>query len=355
MGLRTLGAAVLVGSVVVSAVVAPSAPAAVHRIDTSDRAAVVAAYQQRLEPLLSVPVEWTGSFDGCVAGSTSERNRSAQLEAVNYMRAMAGLSPVTLNRGYSRKAQAAALIMGANQYLTHYPPKSARCWSKAGYDGASHGNLFLGWSSMSTLSPATGPRAVVGYMEDPGANNHAAGHRRWLMYPRLAQIGVGDTDSSNSVYVVGKFKASAPKAWVPWPTSGFFPRQLEPAGRWSLSYAGASFAAAKVKVTTPDGLVAVKKRPVRSGIGDSTLVWDWVLPKGYEADPGKDYPVTVTVSGIRVGGRVVSRSWTTTLVWASASTPEVPEADLPVDDSPEEELEDSSSEEWTADEVVNEG
>ena len=74
-------------------------------------------------------------------------------------------------------------------------------------------------------------------MSEPGTANRAVGHRRWLMNPFATTMGTGlhghrqrdDRDRAAAL-------ASRPNpAWVSWPTAGWFPDALEPAGRWSLS------------------------------------------------------------------------------------------------------------------------
>jgi uncharacterized protein YkwD len=315
-----------------------ASPGSVTAIDTNDRLAVIQSYQQRLEPLLAVPVGWTGTVKGCKAGTTSLANRRATVAAVNYVRSLAKLKSVSLNRSMSKKAQDAALIMAANNYLTHNPPKSASCWTKSGYDGASHSNLFLGWSSHMAdpnyLSDATGARAVIGYMDDDGDNNTVVGHRRWIMFQQLTTIGTGDTDFTNSLYVVSRDRRPSQNIWVSWPTAGYFPQELEPRGRWSLSYPGADFSRAKVTVTAGSNPIKVMKQYVRNGYADNTISWDMRLPGEYAPQPDMwisddsnepqevvvlpDLAVRVVVSGIRLNGKNVSKRWTTTLVQASA-------------------------------------
>lgn len=286
-------------------------------IDRQDRGSVIASYQGWLEPLLAVPTGWNGDLGSCVAGEPSEQSQAASLSAVNYMRVLAGLPTVTLDPNLSRRSQEAALILAANEIISHDLPRSARCWSQAGYDGAKYGNLALGQGyAPGALAATTGPRAVVSYMKDPGEGNGLVGHRRWLLYQSLAQIGNGDTETSNSIYVLGKGRRSVAPSWVAWPTAGFFPRELEPSGRWSLSHPKADFRKAKVTVITPQGQVPVTLYPVRTDIGDNTISWDMDLPDAFDSDPAADYPVTVKVSGIRLGGKKVSREWTTTLVKA---------------------------------------
>lgn len=292
--------------------------------DAPDRAKVIADYQTLLEPLLGVPTGFTGNVAACDPGTISPQNADATLAAVNYMRRLAGLSPVALNPARSADAQAAALIMAANETLTHRPTKDSRCWTKSGYEGASHGNLALGWSSSGAAVPqSTGPRAVLGYMEDPGETNVFVGHRRWILWPGLKQIGTGDTDVSNTIVVIPEpFVAQRGKTWVSWPTAGAFPRELEPSGRWSLSYPKADFRRARVTMTTADGrAIDVKVNPIANGYADNTLSWEASLPADYRSAPDADYPVNVSVTGVRMPrGKVVSKSWTTTLVHASSGS-----------------------------------
>ncbi len=293
-----------------------------RRIDTNSRAAVIDAYQSLLQPALAVAVGWTGSIASCEAGTSSAADRRATLAAVNFMRAMAGLRPVALKAEFSAMARAAALITDANQVVDHAPPRSATCWSRAGFDGAGQSNLALayGFETLDGIEPlvaATGARSIVSYMIDPGADNAIVGHRRWILYQQLGRIGTGSTARANALYVVGRPLGPRGTAWVPWPTAGYFPRELEPLGRWSLSYPGAKFTNATVEVSTADGPVGVTKAPNVTGYADNTIAWDMSLPSSYGAGDA-DYAVTVTVSHIGMpGGGIVSHTWTTVLVRAA--------------------------------------
>lgn len=319
---RSLGrVAWLVPSIAAIALALQSGPAAADEpINTGDRTSVITSYQTRLAPLLGIPTGWNGNLDECRAGEPSAESQNAVLSAVNYVRALTGLPTVSLNPDLSTKSQQAALIMAANEIIAHDLPRSARCWSEAGYQGAKFGNLALGFGfAPGAPASTTGPRAVINYMDDPGSGNELVGHRRWILYQSLAEIGNGDTDNSNSMYVIGSRPRSSAKTWVSWPAAGFFPRELEPEGRWSLSHPKADFRKAQVTVTTPQGGVPVSVHPARSGYGDNSISWDMQLPAAYAADPTADYPITVKVTGIKLGGKKVTKEWTTTLVKASAS------------------------------------
>ena len=312
----------LLASLVATGTNLPIASSPALAAEPPNRAQVIADYQSILEPLLAVPTGFTGNVAACDPGTISEQNAQATLAAVNYARALVRLKPVVLNEARSADAQASALIMAANGSLSHMPAKDARCWSKAGYDGASHGNLALGWtSSGGAVLEWTGPRAVLGYLVDPGDSNAIAGHRRWLLWQGLTEIGTGDTDVSNTIVVIPEpFVSHRGRSWVSWPPAGAFPRELEPDGRWSLSYPNADFSRARVTMKSPDGRpIAVRKNAIADGYADNTITWEASLPAGYRSSPDADYPVNVTVSGVRLpGGNDVTKRWTTTLVRASS-------------------------------------
>lgn len=317
-----IGSAILsVGAILLSSsIIAPqpghAAVSAVKLIDNFNRQAVIDAYLTQLKPGLKVPTGWTGNTLNCVAGATSKENKAASLTALNYVRAMADLPPVKLNSTLTKQAQAGALISEANRRLTHTPSSRSLCYSRDGYRGTSRGNISLGFTNnVGELSGATGARVVAGYMTDDGEWNKPVGHRRWILYPRLTEVGLGDTDYANNMVVMGG-KVKGPKSqWVTWPTAGYFPRELEPQGRWSISYANANFKNASVSVKTPDGQVSSIKRTIRNGYADNTLAWDMRLPKGYSAT-NADYEVSVTVSKILVGKKYVTRTYKVSLVQA---------------------------------------
>jgi hypothetical protein len=263
-------------------------------IDRNSRAAVLAAYKSRFVAALRVPNNWNGSTAACRVGGTSTAYRDATLTAINWARGQAGLTAVPgLNATYSSYAQRAALIMQANRSLSHNPPSSWRCWSSAGASGAGHSNIALG---------AAGAMSVGLYLADPGSNNTLVGHRRWLLFPRLGRIGIGNTASANAIYVLGVPLAARPAgtpSYVTWPAAGYFPRAAEPGGRWSLSSSlGYSFRSAVVHVRGPNGAaVPVTRYAPVNGYGDNTLSWRLATAPSRSVRADQSYRVTVT--GIR--------------------------------------------------------
>src|SRR5260221_2749352 len=129
----------------------------------------------------NVPSGWTGSVAGGNAGTTSASFKDAVQRRVNYFRAMAGIpAGVTFDATYNSKDQQAALMMSANDSLSHAPPSSWTDYTAGGAEAAGHSDLFLGYY---------GPQAITGYIEDFGSPNASAGHRRWGLSPQTETEG----------------------------------------------------------------------------------------------------------------------------------------------------------------------
>ena len=286
-------------------------------IDRTSRAAVVNAYRRVYLPALNTPIGWTGNTAGCQAGAVSSAAQSATLAMVNYFRSMVDLPGVTFDPALSAKSQRAALMMSANNALSHSPPTSWRCWSADGAEAAGSSNLALGIG---------GAGAIDLQVADPGTSNTAAGHRRWIMYPPMQTMGSGSTSNANSLWVFGAEGARPHTKAVEWPSAGYFPRELEPAGRWSVSIPGADLDRATVRVTGPTGAVLpiTVHRPAY-GYGDPTLVWD--LGRLGEVAGRGDRTYRVDVSGI-AGWSSTSHSYRVTLVDAAPPVPYAPVGNL---------------------------
>ncbi|HYV30350.1 MAG TPA: CAP domain-containing protein, partial [Candidatus Binatia bacterium] len=219
-------------------------------------------------------IGWTGDLTTCSPGSTDPAFRDLVALRINYYRAMAGVpAGIVFDSTFNTKDQAAALIMSANNALDHYPATTWACYSSDGYEGAGNSNIALA---------NAGPDAVSAYIEDFGANNAAAGHRRWLLYPQTQLMGTGDVPDTganyagNAVWVQdGHYYDARPAtrdSFVSWPPPGFVPYPVVFA-RWSISFPDASFIGATVTMASNGVNVAVTKEPLSSSIGEPTLVW----------------------------------------------------------------------------------
>jgi uncharacterized protein YkwD len=246
-------------------------------IDTRSLSAVNAAYWSQYANQQSVPIGWLGgSLSGCTPGYSSAASNDATLTAMNYVRSLAGLAPVTQNASLNASAQAAALMMSANGALSHDPSSSWKCYSQAGASAAGRSNLALSYPSISS------GQIIDLYMDDPGSTNFAVGHRRWVLNPFTTQVGTGSTDTANALTVIGPTSRNRPNPrWVGWPTAGYFPNAIEPDGRWSLSSgrSGVSFAHAKVRVYYGGHRVPIHQYRVENGYAQPTIVWQ--MPAGF--------------------------------------------------------------------------
>ena len=274
-------------------------PAPVAHTWGYDRQTAEGLFYEQLLPALSVPFAWTGNVNRCQQGEPSAEYQAATSEAVNYIRRIAGLDTIAFDPVASARAQAAALVMEANGTASHYIDPSWRCYTTTAQQAALTSNLAYG---------ATGPAAILGYMEDSGHVD--AGHRRWILDPTSSAMGSGSSPSSNvlTTHYSSNPAASQPE-WIPWPPAGWVPDLLEPAGLWSLSSSasGIDFIGAVVTVQDESGAeLDVTRYPVVTGLGPATLTWQ--VGNLEPTTLGDDHTYTVTVSNI--GGATPSPSVT---------------------------------------------
>lgn len=291
-----LGAAATVGSIALS-VAAVSANTS-DGIDTRDRAEVARTYLSQVDTAANVAHGWSGSAQDCQAGQTSSAFRAATLGSINWFRQMSGLPTVIEDPSMRANAQAAALMMDAHDNLSHFPAPSWTCYSTAGAETAGRSNLTLG---------IIGADAVAGQIEDAGAHNTALGHRRWLLYPRLTQVGLGSTSRASVVEVIGDFGTrQSASPWISWPPAGFVPHETI-FERWSLSHAAADFSNATVSVTINGERATTTVLPMATGFGDPTLAWEVA---GLGSLPSGDVNYRVQVDNIVISGERQSHSYT---------------------------------------------
>ena len=274
----------------------------VQAVDTNDRKAVQYLYDNVIAPAFAVTPQWTGNKSGCQAGDTSAQWKAAVVRTVNSYRVLAGLpGNVTLNVANSALAQQAALMMEANSLLDHGPPASWVCYSTGGATAAGNSNLALG---------AIGPQAMRFYMSDRGVSS--LGHRRWILYSGLGEVGTGDTDQANALWIIGpatSIPASVRDAGVAWPPRGYVPwsaKVANPFDEWSFSLPGADFSAAGVTMTNDQGVVlTVSNTGSRgNGYGDNTIGWTLVSEESLWSRSPADSRLHVQVSNVLVDGQV---------------------------------------------------
>jgi len=162
-------------------------------------------------------------YEGYVKGSLLNN----ALDELNYIRSLAGVpSSVTLNDEYTDKAQHGAVLLDVIGTLTHMPSRPAnmtlRFYDRA-YDALTHSNIAGAASGNMSLS-----KSLKIYMDDSDSSNIGSlAHRRWLMNPRLEQVGFGLSTRKGyaAAYVIEEEAADSIPAWpiddafITWPSS----------------------------------------------------------------------------------------------------------------------------------------
>ena len=270
--------------------------------DTWDREAVLAGFDAEFDRQEPDP-GWTGDLARCIAGTTSQQFRASVTQRVNWYRQMAGLNPVAENPEYSAAAQQAALIMAAEGELSHHPNADWACYTQIGANAA-RSNLHLG---------SYGTSAINSYMRDSGSNNLAVGHRRWILYPQVREIGTGDilpgrNRAVNALHTFGLPRADTrqvreERGFVAWPSPGYTPYTVV-WGRWSFTLSNADFSNATVAVVDDNGPVEVQIIN-RDPITETGIVWamDGDTNSRTHIRPlNGDLCYAVTISGVQIGG-----------------------------------------------------
>lgn len=285
-------------------------------IDANNRQQVRAFYNSVYLASLNTPINWTGNHSSCTAGITSSEFKDAVLARINYFRAMAGVpSTITFDSTLSAKAQQAALMMSANNALSHHPPNTWNCYTAEGNEAAGSSNLSIGHNAWN---------AVAGQMRDNGSNNAAVGHRRWLLLPQTQSMGTGDVPAvgsyreANAVWIIDDHYFDTPPdvrdSFIAWPTKGFNPYPIVPI-RWSLTYPNADFSNATVTVTEEGNTVPVSIDSRQEG-PSASVVWrinhmsadsDW-------PQPTTDTHYQVSINNVSINGSTASFNYPVTVI-----------------------------------------
>ena len=277
-------------------------------VDTSSREETRQFYRTMFGISENVPSGWTGNTATGEAGDTSDAFKEAVKDRVNFYRAMAGVpANVTLNSTFSAKAQEGALMMSANNAISHLPPTDWIHYTTDGSEAAGKSNLAIG---------PNGPDSITGYILDNGSNNTEVGHRRWIFYPQTQEMGTGDVEEqgdlrkANVLWVQdSRFSDPRPSVrdeFVAWPPKGNVPYQLV-WPRWSFTLPDADYSGTTVTMTRGGTPVGVQIEEINQNLGDeASIVWLYDGKTGLDDDahprPSADTTYTVTLSGVSVNG-----------------------------------------------------
>jgi hypothetical protein len=307
----------------------------------ASRENMISSFRTVYEPLTHVDIVFTGNVKQCQSNKAGSDTEKAALKIVNYYRSLAGVKPLTLNPKKSADALAGALAMDANGGSLSALTKGMKCYTPAGARSLSSSLQQFIRKNTTGSNPVELPLSGLVAGVDPllGGTKSAEAERRWLLSQRAKTMGYGFTDKAIMVNIATSpsVKVKKPR-WAAWPGAGYFPAELEPNGMWSLSYPGADFSKAKVKVSSSRGPVTLSianKTDTRQG--DNSIVWYMDLKKyGFGSagfPPAEDSTFTVVVSGIRVNGKTVTHAYQ--VIMASAQTPYQAPPPPPTYDDPE--------------------
>jgi hypothetical protein len=244
---------------------------------------VTTLYRQSYCPTELTLPHWRGNIDRGDSGSMSEVYLKAVKQRIMFFRSLAGVpAKIDFDANLNDYAAEAALIMSANNSLSHHPDSSWTHYSTDGDLAAQSSNLSLGDASTNTIDR---------FMADDGDHNKAVGHRRWILFPETKVMGLGIVDPPpiNTTY------SPAFALWIspnyptlptneppqeanssyypyPWPPAGPIPYSLIPK-RWSFSLPRADFSEAVIEMSINNVSHSIVKEPVVNGFGDNTIAW----------------------------------------------------------------------------------
>lgn len=132
----------------------------------------------------------------CNEGVLKTVEKEKALTRLNMIRALSGLPAVIYDNANDTQTAKSALMSVANSQLNHTPPNNWLCWTQAGYNGSSTGNLYITWSSISSFNTST-EYFLDGWLIDD--NVESLGHRRWVLDPFLPRTSFGRVDGTTSV------------------------------------------------------------------------------------------------------------------------------------------------------------
>jgi len=214
-------------------------------------------------------------------------SRANALRQVNLMRWIADLPAVETTAEHNAADQQCALMMDAENDLSHEPGTSWACYSASGAEAA----------GMSCIAGEGAVSAAMGYMVDPG-NETTLGHRRWILSNWLGPIGIGSTGKASCMYT--GTEGNAGKQWTAWPPPGSFPieatrdawdRSMDDTG-WSIQSDSINLSSATVTIKLDGNVLPVTVAKLLGGYGSDDAIS--IIPKGWKIAAGKTYEVSVS-------------------------------------------------------------
>lgn len=222
---------------------------------------------------------WESGQGQCDPGTIDMTAHEDAMRRLNLYRWLVGLEPATVSWENQALAQEAALIMDVNNRLSHDVPAGWTCYSEGGALAASRSNLALGYRT-----PAS---TVDGYMRD--SNTPSLGHRRWCIFPRLADTAFGHVGRGGAMWSLSRNNAPVPD-FVAYPAPGAFPIDAI-LGVWSFSTSRtlSQNTTAQVTEVSSGRSVGVSVARLQENFGLSTIS----ITLQDDVSPGETYTVLV--------------------------------------------------------------
>ncbi|MFZ4799144.1 MAG: CAP domain-containing protein [Bacteroidia bacterium] len=251
--------------------------------------------------ITNAELAWTGNTANCQEGTISKIAYDRSLQRLNYFRKICGLPyNMVWNNAWHAPSQKIAMMCYANNALSHTPPATWKCYTAEGAAAGQKTNLSLGRHSSASIQ---------GQLEDAGANNFATGHRRWILFSRAQEYGLGSTINTGSLYCIAHISDPLPSnspAFIAYPPR-YIPQSLV-FGRWSFGvpnpvsfFSGVDFSNTTVKMTDSTGknipLTIVSKND--DGYGDQTIVWE---PSVIQTFLSYDFRYHIVVDNVMLNG-----------------------------------------------------
>ncbi|PID94018.1 MAG: hypothetical protein CSA95_05100 [Bacteroidetes bacterium] len=257
---------------------------------------------------------WNGSLEECNPGTLPQYIHDKVLGRINFYRAMCGLpADIIFNEELNRKCQYAALMIHANERLSHNPPTSWRCWNVDGHEACMNSNISYG---SPNYLPHTS-QSIDYYMQDHQSDNAAMGHRRWLLYSRAKVMGHGSTTQANAIWVGGNINNPVPEntpTFIAYPPPGYIPSPVY-YDYWTLSSENGDFRNATITMTDEEGIEIEENITYTSGVGDP-IIGDYTIAwhPDLELNEQEDNTFNVKVENIKIYNTTYSFEYQVTII-----------------------------------------
>ncbi len=164
----------------------------------------------------------------CRAGTIKQIDKDNYLTLINEIRALHNLKPILYNSDEDIKMQESALMMNANNALSHNPNSSWPCYTPNGASGAGSANLAIGYNNIFST-------VVDGWLIDN--NVDTLGHRRWILYAGLQDSAIGFVYRAGSMKTLN-YGDDSYVEYVAYPYKNYPSSLMDEYALWNVSLTG---------------------------------------------------------------------------------------------------------------------